>query len=312
MSGVDPLLERFRAYCDQYLGVSRALGDAAQRAAASGDPAQQARAFLDALSALQQQLTALWTGQPVGAAGGGGPFAAAGAAAANPFAAAAAANPFAAFNPLAAGGPFAAAPFGASPFAAAPFGAAPFAAAPFAGLAGVGTAHPWAAFFPGLAGGAFAPAAAPALGPTREFQELCQRMAQLGEQVQQAQLRLLEQWNGIVSTALTQLGERASALLAAAPTPEALRALYDQWVDSAEAAYAQAAHGPAFAAAQAEFGNAQSRLRVAQREYLELAAREFDLPTRAEMNTVLQQLRELRQAVRTLEERLAGPGPQGP
>lgn len=296
MSGVDPLLERFRAYCDQYLGVSRALGDAAQRAAASGDPAQQARAFLDALTALQQQLTALWTGQPVGVMSGGGPFAAAGAAAA------AATNPFAAFNPLAAGGPFAA------PL----FGAAPFAAAPFAGMPGVGAAHPWMAFFPGMAGGAFAPAAAPALGPTREFQELCQRMARLGEQVQQAQLRLLEQWNGVVSTALTQLGERASALLAAAPTPETLRALYDQWVDNAEAAYAQAAHGPAFAAAQAEFGNAQSRLRVAQREYLELAAREFDLPTRPEMNTVLQQLRELRQAVRALEERLAGPGPQGP
>ncbi|MFO1400661.1 MAG: poly(R)-hydroxyalkanoic acid synthase subunit PhaE [Steroidobacteraceae bacterium] len=299
MSAVDPLLERFRAYCDQYIGVTRALGEAAQRAAASGDPAQQARSFLDALTALQQQVTALWTGQGLGAGAGavpgGGPFAAA---------AAAAGNPFAAFNPLAPGGPFAA------PL----FAAAPFAATPLAGLfgAGAGAAHPWAAFFPGLAGNAFAPAAAPALGPTREFQELCQRMAQLGEQVQQAQLRLLEQWNGIVSKALAQLGERATALLAAAPTPETLRALYDQWVDSAEAAYAQAARGPAFAAAQADFGNAQSRLRVAQREYLELAAREFDLPTRSELNTVLQQLRELRQAVRAIEERLAGPGPQGP
>ena len=55
-----------------------------------------------------------------------------------------------------------------------------------------------------------------------------------------------------------------------------------------------------------------SRVRGVQREYLELAAREFDLPTRSELNTVLQQLRELKRAVRGIEERLAGPGPREP
>jgi polyhydroxyalkanoate synthesis regulator phasin len=278
-AGADPLLERFRAYCDQSLGVANALGEAMNRAAGGGDPAQRTRAFLDALAALQQQVSGLWGGLAPGVPPAAGPFAAA---------AAGAANPFTAFNPFAP-----AAAFG-SPFAA---------GGPFAAALGAGAMHPWAAFAPGGS------LAAPALGPTREFQEMLQRMGKLGEQLQQAQLRLLEQWNGVVSTALQQLGERASALLAAAPTPETLRALYDQWVETAEAAYAQAARGPAFAAAQADFGNAHSRLRGAQREYLELAAREFDLPTRSEMNTVLQQLRELKRAVRALEERLAGPGP---
>jgi hypothetical protein len=269
-TAADALLERFHAYCEQYLGIARALGEAATRAVGSGDPGQQARSFLDALGTLQQQ-----------AAG----------------AASAAGNPFGAFNPFAAGGPFA---------AAAPFLAGTSLGAALSG----GGANPWAAFLPGGAG--FTAAAAPALGPTREFQQTCQRIAQVGEQLQQAQLRLLEQWNAVVSKALQQLGERASALLSATPTPETLRALYDQWIETAEAAYAQAAHGPAFAAAQADFGNAQSRLRSAQREYLELAAREFDLPTRAELNTVLQQLRDLKRSVRELEERVAGRGPDAP
>lgn len=295
-AGPDPLLERFRAYCDQTLGMSRVFGEAAARAGGGADPTRQTRALLDALAALQQQLTGLWSGAAPGAASP----AAAGLAAA-------AGNPFAAFNPFAALSPFLA----GAPLSA-PFASTPFGGMAGAGMAGAGMAHPWAAFVPGLAGAGFMPGIAPALGPTREYQEMWQRMAQLGEQVQQAQLRLLEQWNGVVTTALQQLGERASALLAAAPTPETLRALYDQWVEAAEAAYAQAARGPAFAAAQADFGNAQSRLRSAQREYLELAAQEFDLPTRSEMNTVLQQLRELKRAVRDIEERLAGPGPQGP
>jgi hypothetical protein len=253
-AGADPLLEPFRAYCEQYLGVARMLGEATSRAAGGGDPAQQTHTFIDALSGLQRQLTGLWAGTLPGV-----PPAA-------PFAAAGAAGPFAPFSP----------------------------------------------FVPGLAGAGLAPGGAPALGPTRELQELWQRMAQLGEQLQQAQRRLLEQWNGIVSTSLQQLGERASGLLAAAPAPETLRTLYDQWVEIAEAAYAKAANGPAFAAAQAELGNADSRLRSVQREYLELAAREFDLPTRSELNTVLQQLRELKRSVRGIEERLAGPGPREP
>ncbi|MCC7463578.1 MAG: hypothetical protein IT480_14085 [Gammaproteobacteria bacterium] len=285
MNTPDPLLEPFRAYCDQYLGVARMLGEAVSRAAGGSDPAQPGRAFLEALGGLQRQLAELWAG------------ATAGALPATPFAAPGGAAPYAPFNPFAPGGPF-----------AAPF----LATAPLGGALGAGVSSPWAAWAPGLSGLGLAPAVAPALGPTRELQELWQRMTQLGEQAQQAQLRLLEHWNGVVTTSLQQLGERASALLAAAPTPESLRALYDQWVEIAELTYAKAAHGRDFAAAQAEFGNAQSRLRSVQREYLELAAREFDLPTRSELNTVLQQLRDLKRAVHGIEERLAGPGPQAP
>jgi hypothetical protein len=286
-AAADPLLERFRAYCDQYLGVSRALGDAMNRTG-GGDPTQQIRAFLEALTGLQQQVAGMWTATPLAAPLAAAPFAAT---------ASGAANPFAGFIPFAAAAPFVMPWLAAGPLSGGAFGAA---------------GQPWAALLPGAAAAGFMPGSAPALGPTRELQEMWQRTAKLGEQLQQAQLRLLEQWNGIVTTALQRLGDRANALLEATPSPETLRSLYDQWIEAAEGAYAQAAHGPAFAAAQAELGNAHSQLRSAQREYLELAAREFDLPTRTEFNSVLQQLRDLKRALHELEERPAGRGPQAP
>jgi class III poly(R)-hydroxyalkanoic acid synthase PhaE subunit len=266
----DAFAERFRAYCEQYLGISRSLGDAMTRAAGAGDPGRQARAFADGLAALQQQVAGSWMATPFGA-------------------------------PLAATTPFAAGPaFGAGPM----FGAGnPFAAA----------TNPWAAMAPaaGLAG--FAPGAmAPPLGPTRELQEIWQRAARLADELQQAQTRLAGLWNEVVTTALQQLGARATSLLSGSASPDSLQALYDQWIDTAESVYAQAARAPAFAAAQADFGNASSRLRSAQRELIELGAREFDLPTRAELNTVHQQLRDLKRSLRELEEGLARHGAGAP
>ena len=76
-----------------------------------------------------------------------------------------------------------------------------------------------------------------------------------------------------------------------------MKEVYDLWVDSAESVYAQAARAGAFVQAQAELTNATSLLRSAQRELLEEWARQFDLPTRAELNSIHQQLRDLKAAL---------------
>jgi class III poly(R)-hydroxyalkanoic acid synthase PhaE subunit len=143
-------------------------------------------------------------------------------------------------------------------------------------------------------------------------QELWQRIAQLADQSTQAQARLTAQWNEIITKALQRLGASAESLSNAAPTPESLRALYDKWVNIAESTYAEAAHAPQFAQAQAELGNAQSKLRTAQREFIERMAREFDLPTRAELNSLHEQLRDLKKAMQELKKRAArSSGPAG-
>ncbi len=137
----------------------------------------------------------------------------------------------------------------------------------------------------------------PSLGPTREQQESWQRLLQLGARCAQAQAQVSGQWNDIIGKALRELSERLAPRLKSGAAPGSLKEVYDLWVDSAESVYAQAARGAAFVQAQAELTNTTSQLRSAQRELLEEWARQFDLPTRAELNSIHQQLRELKAAL---------------
>jgi hypothetical protein len=162
----------------------------------------------------------------------------------------------------------------------------------FGGFPGV-SGLPGMSGFPGM-GGAFA---MPALGPAREQQESLQRLAQLGMRCVQAQMQVSTQWNDIIGKALRELGERLAPRLKSGATPASMKEVYDLWVDSAESVYAQAARAGAFVQAQAELTNATSLLRTAQRELLEEWARQFDLPTRSELNSIHQQLRDLKAAL---------------
>lgn len=284
----DAFAEQFRGYCDQYLGMARALGEAMNRTAGVDDATQRARAFNDGLEALRQRIANAWSTAPAGGAFAGAmPFGGMQMPGMPPFTPQ---NPFAAWNPLAGAG--------ASPWAA----GNPWATAnPWTNANPWASANPWGAF-----------ASPPPPAPMAAQQELWQRIAQLADQSAQAQARLTAQWNEIITKALQRLGASAESLSNAAPTPESLRALYDKWVNIAETTYAEAAHAPQFAQAQAELGNAQNKLRTAQREFIERMAREFDLPTRAELNSLHEQLRELKKAVQELRKRSArSSGPAG-
>lgn len=198
----------------------------------------------------------------------------------------------------------------ASLWAATPFGAPGIAAAnPFAfGAGGAAMGMPGmvmpAMAMPGfglpgagMAGFNMPALNMPALGPTRESQESMQRLTQLGMRCAQAQLQVSGQWNDIIGKALRELGERIAPRLKSGSAPASMKEVYDLWVDSAETVYAQAARGAAFVQAQAELTNSLSQLRSAQRELIEEWTRQFDLPTRAELNSIHQQLRELKAAL---------------
>jgi hypothetical protein len=169
-------------------------------------------------------------------------------------------------------------------------GAVPGFAPPFGG------ANPFGFSAPG-AGGVPPWASIPALGPAREQQEAWQKLAQISARVAQAQLSLSNQWNEIIALALRELGSKIAPQLSSGATPASVKEVYDLWVNSAESAYAHVAHGAAFIQAQSELTNALSQLRIAQREVLEDFSRQFDLPTRAELNSIHQQLRELKAAL---------------
>jgi class III poly(R)-hydroxyalkanoic acid synthase PhaE subunit len=155
------------------------------------------------------------------------------------------------------------------------------AANPWQNLAGMGNANPTSWFN------------WPALGPAREQQESWQKLAAIAARCTQAQTTLASQWNEIIAAALRELGTKISPQLQNGVLPTSMKQIYDVWVESAEAAYSRAAHGAAFMQAQAELSNALSQLRIAQRELMEEWARQFDLPTRAELNSLHQKLRQL-------------------
>jgi class III poly(R)-hydroxyalkanoic acid synthase PhaE subunit len=140
----------------------------------------------------------------------------------------------------------------------------------------------------------------PALGPAREHQQSWQKMAAIVTRCAQAQGKLATVWNEIIAAGLKELGSKLSPRIQSGGLPGSMKELYDTWVESAESAYSRAAHGAAFMQAQAELSNAMSELRIAQREVIEEWGKQFDLPTRAEINGLHQQLKQLSDALRKL------------
>jgi class III poly(R)-hydroxyalkanoic acid synthase PhaE subunit len=255
--------QKFMAQFEQYLGVSRSLWDLLARTATVSEPEQRTRIFNEGLQSLQQQFAGMWGHTAFGAPLGG---------AAMPFAHGGLGNLGSFGFPGAAGSAMPG--FGALFGGAAPFGFAPPAA---------GATPPWLSM--------------PALGPAREQQETWQKLSQISARVGQAQMQLSAQWNEIIALALRELGTQITPKLGATTAPGSAKEIYDLWVNSAETAYARVAHGAAFIQAQSELTNALSELRIAQRELLEDFSRQFDLPTRAELNSIHQQLRELKAAL---------------
>ncbi|MGA3156621.1 MAG: poly(R)-hydroxyalkanoic acid synthase subunit PhaE [Steroidobacteraceae bacterium] len=255
--------QKFMAQFEQYLGVSRSLWDLLGRTASVPEPDQRTRVFTEGLQSLQQQFAGLWGATAFGAplSGAAMPFAGGGMGGMGGFG-------FPGMMPGAAPG------FGSMFGGGNPFGfAAPGATGP----------SPWLSM--------------PALGPAREQQESWQKLAQISGRVAQAQMKLSSQWNEIIALALRELGTKITPQLSSGAAPGSVKEVYDLWVNSAESAYARIAHGAAFIQAQSELTNALSQLRIAQRELLEDFSRQFDLPTRAELNSIHQQLRELKAAL---------------
>ncbi len=144
----------------------------------------------------------------------------------------------------------------------------------------------------------------PALGLTREKQEAMQRMQKLVGEYLQQQAQLTQLWGGIIGDALKLLGERVAQKLLAGELIGSSKALYDLWIESAELVFAKAAHSPAYAKAQAELGNTVAKLRTEQRIAIESTSKQYDLPTRDELNTVHRRLKDLKSELRRVNARL--------
>jgi class III poly(R)-hydroxyalkanoic acid synthase PhaE subunit len=158
---------------------------------------------------------------------------------------------------------------------------------------------PWQDFVDKMGMGGFNPAqmfpGTPALGLSREYQETAARLLELSKQFQQRYAEFAQQNATIMQDAFQVMKKR----LDAAPTsPKSPADLYDAWIDCAEGAYAQAAHSDRFARLLAELCNISSAFKVERGKLTEHIARHLDLPSRAEVDTLHQQVRALKEAMR--------------
>jgi class III poly(R)-hydroxyalkanoic acid synthase PhaE subunit len=157
---------------------------------------------------------------------------------------------------------------------------------------------PWKDFVEGLGMGSFNPLemfpAAPALGLSREYQEIARRLVELGQQFQLRYAEFAQQNATVMQDAFHVMKKRVDA----APLPPKSPAeLYDAWIDCAEGAYHQAAHSESFARLLADLCNISSAMKVERGKLTEQLARHLDLPSRAEVDSLHRQVRALTAAL---------------
>ena len=169
---------------------------------------------------------------------------------------------------------------------------------------------PWSANPDSGAAGATAPPGMqdfPAFGPSREHQLRWQRSADAGRRISDAQHKLQFLWSDALRDAAIAFAARLeppdpSAATGAVPGVEALRGLYNVWIDCAEEAYARIAHSDSFGSALADFMNASGAWRKESQLSVELWAKALDLPTRSELNTLMRRVNSLEEQLRLAEQ----------
>jgi hypothetical protein len=147
----------------------------------------------------------------------------------------------------------------------------------------------------------------PALGLAREQTEAWRELLAAQTEYQQLEQELRTVWSKVQTDALTMLEalvRERKAKQGAASGIEDYRELYNLWVECGEKVFSQVAHSESYCKLQAQLGNAAIRLRARQQAVLERLLKQYDLPTRSELNTVHKQMRELRERVATLEAQL--------
>jgi hypothetical protein len=158
---------------------------------------------------------------------------------------------------------------------------------------------PWSADFGvGVASSAAPVPSVPALGLTREHQQRWQRAADAGRRTCEAQRQLQVLLADALREAATAFAAQLAPPQPAAESAEALRGLYDSWIDCAEEAYARTAHSDSFCKALADFVNASSLLRKELQANMEYWEKLTDLPTRSELNTLILRLKSVEEQLR--------------
>jgi hypothetical protein len=142
----------------------------------------------------------------------------------------------------------------------------------------------------------------PPLGLFREQTEAWRALAAAQADCQRLEQELAAVLRRVQADALTLLEERVKARAGTDKPVQGFRDLYDLWVECSEQIFGTVAHSSAYCHLQAELGNAAMRRRARVQKIVEQGLKQFDLPTRSEINSVHLQLRLLKQRIAVLEQ----------
>jgi class III poly(R)-hydroxyalkanoic acid synthase PhaE subunit len=146
----------------------------------------------------------------------------------------------------------------------------------------------------------------PPLGPAREQIQAWRELAAAQGECQRLERELRAVLTRVQLDALSRLEQRVRATSSTQPIGD-FHELYDLWIQCGEAVFAEVAHEDAYCRLQAELGNATMRLRAREQALIEYGLKQFDLPTRSELNSVHRQIRELRERLAALEAQARPP-----
>lgn len=142
----------------------------------------------------------------------------------------------------------------------------------------------------------------PPIGLAREQTEAWREWAEAHAEARRLERELQAVLIQVQLDALALLQKQVDDRAADRPI-ENFRALYDMWVDCGEQVYGKLAHSEAYAKLQAQLGNASMRVRARQQTVLEHGLKQFDLPTRSEINSLHRQVRDLKLQLEALQSR---------
>ncbi|MFO7304170.1 MAG: poly(R)-hydroxyalkanoic acid synthase subunit PhaE [Gammaproteobacteria bacterium] len=145
-------------------------------------------------------------------------------------------------------------------------------------------------------------AGAPPIGWAREHQLAWRELVDAQLAYRKCETDWLARLVAIHAQALDRL-ERVVRARAQENRPlEDVRELYDLWIECAEDVYAEVARSDEYAQLQGALINAAVQWRAKQQIVLERVLKQFDLPTRAELNSVHRELRALRRRLDRIEQ----------
>jgi len=145
------------------------------------------------------------------------------------------------------------------------------------------------------------------LGYAREQQLAWQSYTRAADDYREQMQSLMKRFGDVFTQALEAVPAEAQARAAQGKPALNARELYELWIEKGETIFATLARDNAFTTAQAECGNALSRLKQAQQALMENWLKSHDLPTRSELNSVHLRLRDMSRRIVELEQQLAAP-----